>query len=416
MDKRTRGAMVCAAVGLGMAFTATGAAAQSFERSFDRGRNVTVIGGETSQYRAMGMHAGAFTLYPRADLSLNYSDNIYATEDNKVADTYASVMPSLRAVSGWGRHSLQADAGLRLRRYLDNSSENQNGWYARTQGRLDVHGQSYLMAMGEISKQYEQRQSTQSPASAAEPVSLMASTAQLRGVHELNRLRLSAGVAFRGLNYKDIPSITGVPLDLDVKAEYGLSPDTALFGQLTTMTTNYENSAPGFASRDSDQQTALVGANFDISGLMRGEVGVGYTQRAYDDPAFGDIKGVAVTGTLEYFPTRFTTVAVQLSRRAEDAIEFQGGGFFLTSVELQVDHELRHNILLSAAAEYGEESYKSIDRHDKAYGASLGGSYIVNRMLRVNVAAGHVHRNSDGLLRYRNFSENRLTVGLTLQR
>ncbi|CAN7294071.1 outer membrane beta-barrel protein [Phenylobacterium sp. LjRoot225] len=393
-------------------------------QTYDRGRNMAVTQRERPDYQALGINAGGFRLYPRLQTQTTYTSNLFARETDVESDTFFSVVPSVNAVSNWGRHQLGATATLRLRRYLDHSAENQDGWAFHTFGRLDVHGQDTITGSLDAQKTFEERSSSQSPDSAAKPLPINIYAANVRGVHDFNRVRLSSGLLVRKYDYHNVPSVSGGIVDVsgrdrtlytgDVKGEYAITPDSAVFVTTSYTKTEYDITSP--SDHGSKQVQVLGGANFDLTALGRGEIGLGYVQRKYNDPAVGRTRGFAATANVEYFPTRTTTVTLNLRRSVEDAIDFDGGGFFLTTGTLTVDHELRRNILVNASAGVENQKYESLDRENRTTRYEVGGTYLVNRGLGLNLSVAQIQRNSSGVNKLHDFDETRAALGVVLQR
>jgi hypothetical protein len=435
-----------AAAGLGCALVLGGVAVA---QEYDRGRNVSVMERERKDYDAIGVHVGGFSVFPRLDTRLVYSSNVFATDSNKTADSYLALTPSVEARSNWSRHQLQGDAGLRLRRFADTTALNENGWYVHTNGRLDIHGDSYATATLGAERTFEEPGSTNFPGNAAKPIPINQWTAGVRDVTQLNRLRLSAGAVYQDLDYHNVPIVfdpanpTLTTVDTggrdrnawsyDGKAEFAVSPDTAVFGQLTYTNTDYQDPGGGRfgPNRDSKESGVQVGANFDLSALVRGEVGAGYVQRKYDDSvAFPKVSGLALKGQVEYFPTQLTTLTFNLRRSVEDGTDNNAGGYFATGGGLRVDHEFRRNILINAAADYENDTFEGNTRKDKITTLSAGATYLLNRGLGVNGSIGYVNRDSTAILvsgapgappvtstnRFDSYDEVRASIGIVLQR
>jgi hypothetical protein len=393
-------------------------------QTYDRGRNMAVTQRDRPDYAALGISAGGFRIYPRLQTQTGYTSNLYARDTNVESDSYFSFVPNIEAVSNWGRHQLEASATLRARRYLDHSSENQNSWTLHTSGRLDVHGQDAITGVAEVQRLYEERSSSQAPDAAAKPLPIDLYVANVRGVHDFNRIRVSSGLYFRKYNYHNVPSVSGGVVDVsgrdrnlytgDIKGEYAVSPDTAVFVVTSYTKTDYDITTP--ADHGSKQMQVLGGANFDLTALGRGEIGLGYVARKYNDPSVSRTRGFAASANVEYFPTRTTTVTLNLRRTVEDAIDFDGGGFFVTTGTLTVDHELRRNILVNASATLEDQKYQSLDRRNKTTRYEVGGSYLVNRGIGLNLSLAQIQRNSSGVNRLHDFDETRAALGVVLQR
>ncbi len=169
-------------------------------------------------------------------------------------------------------------------------------------------------------------------------------------------------------------------------------------------------------SRNSSDYSVLAGANFDVTALVRGEVGVGYTSRKYESPVFGRISGLAMAAKVEYFPTELTTVTLEGHRRITESIISGAAGYFDTGAALVLDHELRRNILVRARGEYYALDYRGIDRNDKVYGLTGGATYLLSHTVGLNGSLSYLKRSSSGVNAGREFDDVIVSIGLVLQR
>lgn len=412
---------------------ASGAAAQAFSNvgtfvafpGGNRGHNVSVLQRERPEYSALGLRAGAFQVFPRADVSFNTIDNVFATDTDKKSDTYFDVSPSIAVRSDWSRHSVNLDASLISRKYSDYSSENYDNWRVAGSGRLDVGSDSSISGGVESKRDHITRDQISFPTSGAEPVATTTTDGFLRGVYQANRLRLLGNVVLAKVSFGDIASKTGGTLDqssrdfdsstFTLRADYALSPDTAVFAEARQLTSKYDTKVSGL-SRDSKQTEALLGANFDLTSLVRGEIGVGYLRREYDDPNFRTISGTAVRGAIEYFPTPLTTVTLTVRSSVEDSILAQAGGYLSLYGSARVDHELLRNVLLYASVGKEKDDFRGVDREDDITDFGLGATYLINHYLGISGGFTHRERDSSGSIKGPSFNLNKFAVTLTLQR
>lgn len=391
----------------------------------NRGRNVSVLQRERPEYAVQGLRAGAFLIFPKATLTLGTIDNVFATDTNEQSDSYFDFSPSAAIESDWSRHSIKFNAGLSDRRYSDYSAENYTNWRVDTSGRFDVVGDSYVSGGAEMKRDHITREQISFPANAAEPVSTTTTDAFLRGVYQGGRVRMLGNIVAANVDFDDVNSIAGGRVDQDgrdfdnlallARADFALSPDTAIFGEVKR--TKYSYDAPaGGRKRDSVQTEGLVGANFDVTSLLRGEIGVGYLRREYDDAAFNKISGLAVRGEIEYFPTQLTTITLNARRSVEDSILANAGGYLSTYGSLRVDHELLRNLLLNAQIGYEKAEFRGADRRDEVLDYSIGANFLVNRYVGVGGGFSHRGRDSSGAARGPSFDLNKFAVTLTIQR
>jgi len=397
---------------------------------YNRGRNVSVLQRERPEYSAIGIPFSSFILYPRLVSGLGYTDNVFATTGSKSSDEYAEIDPQIIAQSTWSRNSLLIDAGGLFREFASKSSEDEDGGHLRATGRFDLAGASYALAGADIQRTYEERTDGGFPVGAATPVPYTTYGVFGRGVYQEGRIRASGSVDFRGFNFDSVDAtaaagggkISQSSRDESVttvagRGEYAPTPDTGVFGELAYVSSDYR-SLVGVPDRSSHEYRALVGTDFDLTALIRGEVGGGYVDREYNSSTYGSISGFAFRGQVEYFPTPLTTFTVNASRSIQDAVIVNSGGYFSNLVGLKVDHELLRNLLLNAAVTYEYDEYNQLARHDIIGNARIGFQYLLSRGVGINASYSYAKRESRAIptLIGPQFNVNRLFIGLVLQR
>lgn len=421
-------------VALGAVASAETAAAQSSAlRSaqnasvdmFARDRAVAVRERPQPEYEARGLPVGAFMLYPRLQADLEYNDNVFATEIGALDDLIWRVKPEVSLESGWSRHALQAFARGSIERFNDFESENSEDWTVGGFGRLDVSRAANLTSGLSYSTQKEPRTSSNTAVSSAEPIQYDTVQAYLAGTRVAGRLKLSARGDYRTFDYEDGETVGGAPLDqsnrnreirsLSGRADYAVSPATALFVQVTGNERDYDVDNGLVPSRDSSGYEAVAGVNFEISAVSRGEIAAGYLKQEYDNAAYNDIDGFGGRAQLEWFPTELTTVTVTGSRTIEDAGILGSSGYLSSGFGVAVDHELRRNIIVSANATVSADDYNGVDRDDDRFGAAISATYLLNRNFGVSLTASHLKQSSDGADSGASFDVNRLMVSLVSQ-
>jgi hypothetical protein len=86
-----------------------------------------------------------------------------------------------------------------------------------------------------------------------------------------------------------------------------------------------------------------------------------------------------------------------------------------STLSVRVDHELRRNVIVSAALSGGSRDYQGIDRQDDLRRGELSVRYLVNR--RAELRAGYVveSQSSGGAARDRDFDVGTGFVALALR-
>lgn len=398
--------------------------AQDLGSNFNRDKNVSVRQRPRPDYEATGQKAGGFTLYPRITAEVERNDNIYAVATDETSDTIWRVKPEVAVRSDWSRHALGLFAGGNIIRYSDNGSEDTEEYTVAANGRLDIARGSNITASSQYQRLTEPRTAITagSPAGATpKPVQYDLVTSSLVGVKEFNRLRVTGRLDDKDFNYKDQGVATFNQNTRDrneffygVKAEYAVSPDTAVYVSAVGNKKDYDTNLAAF-DRTSDGYVVGVGANFDVSELVRGDLQVGYMKQSYDRAAFKDIDGFNAVGRLEWFPTQLTTLGVNGSRTIEESVAPGAPGYVSNQIGASIDHELMRNVLLSANASYGKDNYAQIDRDDKRTNLSATATYLLNRRVGLFLTYNYLKQESSGAQRAASFTDNKVIASVALQ-
>lgn len=402
------------------------AASIEAQGSFQRNRNTSVRDRPRPEYDALGLRAGSFLVFPKAELTQGYEDNLFAAETNGTDDAVTSFVPSVSAESQWSRHALRAQLQANIFQYWKNTNQNNSSYSATTSGRLDVvRGTSVT---GGLSYQHlvEPRTSASSPFDARDPVEFDATGADAGFTREVNRLRISGGVHYRGYRFKDVRSVGGPIINQSyrdndsweesARIDYAISPALAIYATGLHNSWSFKDPArPGDRDRDANGYQVAAGADFELTNLIRGQVQAGYLKQNFKDPLVADSTGLALLGQVEYFPTQLLTVRVNVERTVQATGVFGAAGIVHGALGGQADYELLRNLIVTARAQRVWDKYNGLDREDDIWTATLGLNYLVNRRLGVNFAYNFYDQNSSGALRGRIFDANKVQLGVVVQ-
>ncbi|MGH7032056.1 MAG: outer membrane beta-barrel protein [Stellaceae bacterium] len=73
-----------------------------------------------------------------------------------------------------------------------------------------------------------------------------------------------------------------------------------------------------------------------------------------------------------------------------------GAGYLSSAATVNVDHELRHNLLLNANAAYENDAYQLVSRTDNVFTVGIGMKYLLTRDLYLGAAYSYQQRASNG--------------------
>lgn len=413
------------ASGLGLAGgLPVGTAAQDVD-NFARDRNIAVTQRGRPELEALGLRWGSLMAYPKVQLDLGHDSNIFASETGESSDTFIRVAPRVDVESDWSRHALSAYARTALTRHAEFDNENNETWTVAANGRLDVERFTEITGGLEYSRLVEPRTSSNAPQSIAEPIDYDLVAVYVGGSHTVNRLRGTARFEVREFDYQDGRTNSGglveqddrdqVTYEATGRVDYAISPATALFGRVIVNERNYDVASAFTPLRDSRGFNAIVGANFELSNLVRGEAGVGYLEQNFEDPSFGAFSGLSTNARLEYFATPLLTLGLTADRSVGDSGIVGSAAFLLTTVQGSADYELRRNILVNARVGYSEEYFDSIDRRNDRWFGGARVTYLMNRRIGLTASYDYESRDSSGLAAINNFSANRFLLSIVAQ-
>ena len=161
-----------------------------------------------------------------------------------------------------------------------------------------------------------------------------------------------------------------------VRVERAIKPNMSVYLAATGNLVNYRLSPPEtLLQRDSKGCGFYVGSSFELTRLLRGDVRVGYIRQNFDRPGVRSISGLGLKGSLTYFPTGLTTVTLRGERSVQDTGVPGTTGYIHTGGQVQVDHELRRYIILTAQGGYFRDNYRGQPRIEHISYAALSGTY-----------------------------------------
>ncbi len=392
----------------------------------DPSRNVSVAERTRPAFDQKGLRISSFMLDPSLTTDLEFNDNIFATDFGEEGDVILTISPKIDIASMWSRHSLKAGAYTDYAHFFDFDDESHLDYGFFADGEVDVSSTTAVGAGIRYDLTHEARSSSSSAGGTIEPTEFDTLTAYAAASQELNRLRFAGRFEFMTYNYDDGVTSTGVAVDQDdrdryvlsagLRNEYAVSPDTSVFVDLGWNERSYDLQPPTVPlDRDSWGYEILVGSTFDISNLVRGELSVGYTSQRFEGASLGNMNGFTARGGVEWFPTGLTTVAFNISREISDSGVPGSGGIFVTNANLNADHELLRNLIISGGIGYSLEEFDAVDRDDINYNLNTGVKYLINRNTEIGASYNFSKRNSTGALSGADHQVNSLLLSVILK-
>ena len=339
----------------------------------DRGNNTAVRDRPRGPLEPINIRLGAFTLSPSLDYDTYQTDNARREDSNGKSDTAYIIRPRMTVASNWSRHAIGLGIGVAGTVYQDFSTEDTTDFEFLASGRLDIQRGSNLQGAYRFFDGSEGRGQAGLPSTIAQPSTFRQDGLTIGGVWELTRTRLSANVDFSKERYDPLILVDNSRLTqkdrnndgygLTVRADFALTPKTAIFGSLGYDNRDYSDLGTiAFPSRDSSGTQALIGVNFDISDFYRGEFSMGYMDKTFDSDLYETASAFIYRGAVEWFPTRTVTIGGVATRNIIESVVPGSGSATTTGLGLQADWDVRSNLVLSARAQ------RDMSRFDRAGG------------------------------------------------
>lgn len=417
---------------IGLAISGNGFAVESVD--FDLG--LSPLGLSTGY-----THSG-FNIAPSLKFGNVYNTNIYMSDKNQgtvannsrsnlgVTDSYIALFqPGIKINSDWNKHSLNLLINSSFNRYATQPKRNNtNNMGAELNGRLDILHNSFLdgtmvYTMGTVARNSPDQVNSSTPSN------YVSKSFQSSYNHNFSWLSLKTGINANRIDFDNTQSLNNTTLQTNTQNNWMYSSNVRLghllmrqyeafinviyskivYDTLVCTNGNCGNTAnpisgTGFNSvfnRNSTSYNALTGMAFDITGLIKGEVSVGYLQAVYEDPRLSTISGINGFGNLNWSPTALTTVTSTLSRTITPTTQAGVSGVLATSIALNVTHELKRDIILNLGINYSNQLYQGFiapyteNRNDNTSMVSFRTRYLINKNISTDLSYGYQMRDSN---------------------
>jgi hypothetical protein len=375
-------------------------------------------------YDALGIPVSSFLLFPKLTVNGNYDDNILAQSTSTKQDFFTQIQPSLALQSQWPRHEFDLNGHASINRYAQYTSENTNDYGGAANGRLDILDSAQINAGGSYDLATLPRQSEYVINDTVHPVQYGASTATASASNQFSNVKITLSGGWNDYAYQNGVDSLGNIVDersLDyqygnesVRADYSLSPDTGFFVNARLTQIDYLHDLA--LDRNGNGAEILGGVTFHLTHLFEGELSTGYIEERYGNVSNQDYSNFALHGSLRWFLTQLTTVTFKADRTVDASADPLSAGYVDTSGGVQIDHELRRNIILTGLFNYENDSYQGIDRQDHRWNAGVSATYLLNRSLGLDLKFDHQSQVSDGAERYINYDINMVGLSVVLQK
>jgi hypothetical protein len=384
--------------------------------------NVSVTERPRPAYDPLGIRAGGFLIFPSITVDGDYNDNIFASDDDKESDFIFTFSPRIDVRSNFPRHSLRWSVETDVARYVDNTEENFWDYGTELAGRLDITRRNRLTGSANFAHAHESRDDPEDPGADVvdEPVEYDEFGGTLGFEQDFNRLNVRLlGLAERRDYEEDDPDIQEDDRDRNLygarlRTGYFISPRINAFleggFEREVRDTSDRTTTPPL-KRDNNVYDARVGTAIDITGLLFGEVSVGWGYQEFDESELDSENDLVYGAGLTWNPTRLTSLRLEGNGGFEPSDV--GASKVTNRVALRVDHELLRNVLIGGRVAYRRDDFQDADRVDNRFDVGPDITYLINRYL--SVGAGYTFTTRDSDDEEREFDRNLVTLRVTAQ-
>lgn len=363
-----------------------------------------------SDLEALGHSIGGFTLFPKFGYNSEYNDNIFDTEIKQKRDYIAHIQPGFKLKSDWARHMLKLDVNSDLGFYSDNPDQNYEDVNLHLSSRVDVLRDSTLNLGFSFYKSHEERNSPDQQGGAA-PTAYITNGWNLSYKHKFNRFFTKVGINAQHVQYDNTPAFIGGTINNQdrnhwhyqpsIRLGYEIQPqyDAYIDFRFTGIDYDERFDDNGF-ERESTGYEAIIGFAFDATGLLSGDIAIGYQYKDVVDNRLSRIAGLTGLLNLEWNVTPLMTIHSSIYRAIWETTQAGSSGVFVTNMNIGVEHELLRQLLLSADFDYNVQQYNGFDRtvHNEdrdegSYSIRVGGKYIFSRFLSLDLSYQFRKRN-----------------------
>ncbi len=347
--------------------------------------------------------------YPSIEVTVSDHDNVRRRTDVDESDLLFTVSPALGYRTNFGRHQFYAayQGNFTFHQDIDQEDAESNALNAKL--GLDLSRRWDLELFGGLGRSFEERGVSGSREftgfrnngfdSGPEQVDYVSYGADLIFGRKIGIFQAVLGFDHNetsfdsddlaiGSNFADSRDRESDSIHLDLNWQF--SDKTSLFGRAQITDIDYDR-ADTFL--DSTQTDYLVGLRWKPANSLSGTVGVGVSDKDFDDPARTDFDGGIYYGNLNYSINPFSVISLSASRTVEEP-----GGEIADFYESELlgigwDHALSPLWAIGLYAKGIDDDFES-GRQDKFFdwGAEL--SYLWKDWLTASIYYGEIERDS----------------------
>src|SRR5215208_1117588 len=342
-----------------------------------------------------GLHLAPFWVQPTVEAGVFY--------DSLPDATAGYIAANVEAKSDFNRHALNFGASAQRYEYFDSDADEHTNLFGYAENRIDVlHDLTITSGVrGGLFEDSGAADSTtccsgcsilspgaacltdiSSAPNAAEPVPYSTADAWSIIRKDFNHIAVTADALYSISDYHDVAMIGGGTLDQDFRdgtqyevggrLDYIFSPAYSVFARTSYNQRDYDNG-------DSHGWRGLGGLAFELTSLLRGDIGVGYFTQMYDTGT--DVSGFSYHVGVVWNPTMLMTVRVNGDRMVDESDIADSPGSVVSRIEAAIDYEVLRTVIVTPRFGYALNDYVDSPLDSQSVWGSVDAQYYMNDFL-----------------------------------
>jgi len=329
---------------------------------------------------------GPFVLDADLAVSQGYTDNVYATRNDKVGDGLVVVTPEVSLSSEGLPLDLELFGSAEIGRYWKETSEDYEDFDFGLETTYRITPQSSVFGGASFGRDHEERQSPDD-VNGDEPTLYYDSQAFLGTANRFDDVTLRAGATFERIDFSDVGAAGGEINNDDrdrnlytagARLGYMADPAYEVFGQALFDLRDYDEKRDdnGF-QRDSEGFSVAGGLRYRPSRSLDLEGAIGLLEQHYDDPRFDTTRAFDFAFRTTWRPKPGTRLRAFADRSLQETTLSGASGYLSTGFGVSVIQDIRPDLRFETSLAYYESEYKGLKRDDSTFDLGLGGRYYL---------------------------------------
>jgi hypothetical protein len=365
-------------------------------------REASVLRGPRSD-QLEGVPLGSFVVHPRLALDVEFDDNVFRTDTNRVSDWVFRVRPGVTVDSEWDQHALQFYASGEFARLASNNSLGYESFNVGMRGRFDINDEWSLNGEAEFARI---RLGPGQPGSVGPGFESIAHqfTTGLSVSYNGDPFYARVGPRFQRVVY--VQGDGGVNQDFNQyeiagRLGYKITPELSVFLDPSYTLVRYDRQTDPFGfQRNSSGFDIRAGVAYDITRTITAEAGLGYFHRTFSDSRLPSIGGLSALARLYWNPTDQISIEMEGRRGVTEYRTALGGiasgNAINTGVQFRVGYLPIDQLLFDAGFAWQQYDYTApLNRTDNYYTFDIGAKYYIIPQVFVGPRYIHETRSSD---------------------